>query len=374
MQKHSLLLAKYLARQGVAIDVYFTCEQPLAQLQPPPDELLTVVEKPQVRFIPIPRPKVPYFPGHYVWQSYLISKHIWEEFQKSAPVDFIYAQGFSGWYFFRKRANPQIPIGVHPHGLEMYQPTTSVKAKAQQWMLRTAMNYNLRQADAVFALGEGLYPILNNIGIPKQKILLSPNGIAADWLVEKTKVSTLAKRFLFIGRYELRKGIAELNAVLRKLLADELNFPFDFVGPIPAEKQIAHPNITYWGTIKVEARLKEILSKCDVLVLPSHSEGMPTVILEAMASGLAILATDVGTVRSMVGVDNGWLIPAKSEEALENAMRKIIYSDAEQMTDKKQASLQKLKANFLWEKVAETTRSEIARFLKYEPQKSTIKP
>lgn len=364
------MLAKYLARQGVAVDLYFTCEPHLAQLQPTPDELLTADEKPQVRLIPIPRPKVPYFPGHYVWQSYLISRRIWEEFQKSAPVDFIYAQGFTGWYFFNKRANPQIPVGVHPHGLEMYQPTTSLKAKAQQWILRMAMTYNLRQADVVFALGEGLYPILNNMGIPQQKILLSPNGIAADWLVEQPPVSTSAKRFLFIGRYELRKGIAELNIVLQKLLADKLNFTFDFVGPIPAEKQITHPNITYWGTIKAEARLKEILSHCDVLVLPSHSEGMPTVILEAMASGLAILATDVGTVRSMVGSDNGWLIPAKSEEALENAMREVIHCDEEEMMAKKQASLQKLKANFLWEKVAETTRSEIARFLKRETPKS----
>jgi len=216
-----------------------------------------------------------------------------------------------------------------------------------------------------------LYPILNNIGIPQQKILLSPNGIAADWLVEQPPAQIAPPiRFLFIGRYELRKGIAELNAVLRKLLADELNFTFDFVGPIPAEKQMAHPSITYWGTIKAEARLKAILNNCDVLVLPSHSEGMPTVILEAMASGLAILATDVGTVRSMVGSDNGWLIPAKSEEALETSMRGIIDCDEEEMMAKQQASLQKLKANFLWEKVAETTHSEIAHFLQYGVQKS----
>ena len=371
MQKHSLMLAKYLARQGVAVDLYFTCEQPIAQLQPAPDELLAADEKPQVRLIPIPRPKVRYFPGHYIWQSYLISRRIWEKLQQSAPVDFVYAQGFTGWYFFRKSAIRTIPIGVHPHGLEMYQPTTSLKAKAQQWMLRMAMTYNLRQADVVFALGEGLYPILNNIGVPQHKVLLSPNGIATDWLVEQPQVSTSAKRFLYIGRYELRKGIAELNAVLRKLLADELNFTFDVVGPIPAEKQVVHPNITYWGTIKAEARLKEILSHCDVLVLPSHSEGMPTVILEAMASGLAILATDVGTVRSMVSNDNGWLIPAKSEEALKTAMREILHCENEQMMAKKQASLYKLKTNFLWEKVAETTRLEIARFLKHKAQKST---
>lgn len=363
-------MAKYLARQGAAVDLYFTCEQPIVQLQPAPDELLTADEKQYLRLIPIPRPKVRYFPGHYVWQSYLISKHIWERLQQEEPVDFIYAQGFTGWYFINKKANPQIPVGVHPHGLEMYQPTTSTKAKAQQWVLRMAMNYNLRQVDVVFALGEGLYSILNNIGVLQQKILLSPNGIAADWLVEQPPAPIAPVRFLFIGRYELRKGIAELNVVLRKLLADKLNFTFDFVGPIPVEKQVAHPNITYWGTIKAEARLKEILSHCDVLVLPSHSEGMPTVILEAMASGLAILATDVGTVRSMVNDDNGWLIPAKSNEALETAMREVIHSDAEQMMAKKQASLHKLKANFLWEKVAETTRSEIARFLKHETPKS----
>src|SRR5690606_31946583 len=114
--------------------------------------------------------------------------------------------------------------------------------------------------------------------------------------------------FLFVGRFERRKGIEELNQTLNAI-KDIENFQFTFVGRIPNEAKIQHKNISYAGEIRDTEKLKQIFREHDVLVCPSHSEGMPIVILEAMASGLAVVATDVGAVNLMVREKNGWLLP-----------------------------------------------------------------
>jgi glycosyltransferase involved in cell wall biosynthesis len=58
--------------------------------------------------------------------------------------------------------------------------------------------------------------------------------------------------------------------------------------------------VVYHGVVRDRQALKEKIDACDVLLLPSLSEGMPTVILEAMARGLDVIASDVGAVRELV--------------------------------------------------------------------------
>ena len=362
MQKHSLFLARYMARLGVEVDLYFTTKVNPRRLQPNPHELLAPEEKKFVRFFPLSRPKVPYFPGHYVWQSYLISKLFFKSMAKKTSVDFIYAQGLTGWSALRSKKKTPI-LGIHPHGLEMYQPTRGCKAKWKQRMLRWAFGDNLQRARFVFSLGGGMNDLLQQIGVAKEKILLSPNGISEDWINPMPRVAKPPIRLLFVGRYEFRKGVEELHQCIKELIKKDLPFSFQFIGPIPVDKQIMHADIKYWGALRDKAQIQSIYADCDVLVCPSHSEGMPTVILEAMARGLAILATNVGTVRSMVDTQNGWLIPPKSTKALSAAIQEAISTSKEDLMTKKQNSQQKLRDNFLWEAVAAITLKEIQRAL-----------
>jgi glycosyltransferase involved in cell wall biosynthesis len=61
----------------------------------------------------------------------------------------------------------------------------------------------------------------------------------------------------------------------------------------------------------------------DVFVMPSFTEGTPNSIVEAMASGLPIIATDVGGIPDMIGEDAGILVPAADTEALAQAMQRL---------------------------------------------------
>jgi glycosyltransferase involved in cell wall biosynthesis len=120
-------------------------------------------------------------------------------------------------------------------------------------------------------------------------------------------------------------------------------------------------NLIYHGPIQDEKKIQHILRDSDVLVCPSWSEGMPTVILEAMASGCAIIASDVGAISEQVNSENGILIEPGNKKQIKQAIEKIIQMDNEQLLEMKRNSIQKIKDKFLWENVADKTIEEIRR-------------
>lgn len=81
--------------------------------------------------------------------------------------------------------------------------------------------------------------------------------------------------------------------------------------------------------------MMKFYSQSDVLVVPSFSEGMPTVILEAMAQNLAIIGTDVGAVRAMVSMENGFLITPGNVNELTLTIKKIIEMPSNLLTKQK---------------------------------------
>jgi glycosyltransferase involved in cell wall biosynthesis len=122
---------------------------------------------------------------------------------------------------------------------------------------------------------------------------------------------------------------------LNLLIQENNNFKFLFVVPIPTERQIHDTRIQYLGSISSEIQMMKFYSQSDVLVVPSFSEGMPTVILEAMAQNLAIIGTDVGAVRAMVSMENGFLITPGNVNELTLTIKKIIEMPSNLLTKQK---------------------------------------
>ena len=96
-------------------------------------------------------------------------------------------------------------------------------------------------------------------------------------------------------------------------------------------------------SIKISAaEKKDIFDSCDVLICPSYSEGMPNVILEAMARGLAIIATDVGAISEMVDSTNGILMANNKSQLIMSSIMEII-SNKNKLNFQKWPILKKLK-------------------------------
>ncbi|MCW3082863.1 MAG: glycosyltransferase family 1 protein [Bacteroidetes bacterium] len=346
IQKHSFYLAKYFALNKIEVDLYHTAND-LSKA----DSLdcFSEEEKKYIHSYTIPFPKLDKFPGHYIRETKAYSETIFEKLKQNTPVDFIYIQGLCGMKLFENKHELKTPAGVNFHGLEMFQKAASLRSKAEQYLFRKPVLRSLHAADVVFSLGGKLTELLIEQGIPKEKISQVSIGIDSSWLREETIILHSKITFVFTGRYERRKGIEELMSVLSTIKNQQ--FDFHFIGGIPEEKKLVAPNITYWGNINDPEKIKNILKTADVLVCPSYSEGMPTVILEAMASGMAIVASNVGAVSEQVSAANGILIEPGNKRQLEKALLDMISVDPERLISMKKQSIALIKERFLWEAI-----------------------
>ena len=362
MQKHSHYLAKFLVLQGH--DVVLVHCVPYNKALVTHEELCGVMgieNQSGFESICLRFPKPGNQPGHYLRESFAYSELIYKTIgERITSFDFIYAKGFCAWKILdqKSRGEKMPPVGVKFHGYEMFQKPAGLKSWFQQLMLRGPVKWNNRKADFVFSYGGKITGLIQRIGIDPERIFEIPTGIDEAWWRNAIRTTDAEEiRFVFVGRYERRKGIEELNAVLRELIATP-GFHFHFVGPIPATKKINHRQITYHGTLGDPVALQSVLDQCDILVVPSHSEGMPNVIMEAMARGLAVVATDVGAVSAVVNSANGWFVEPGSVSSLKTVLTQILASDPLIIDQKKSSSLQRIKS-FSWAEISRITAEKI---------------
>jgi len=362
MQRHSSMLVQHLATHGVKLVVFHTAHSESAIAAAKALDGRSGAVKAKVEHVFVEYPERGRFPGHYIRDSRKYSEGLLQSYQaQGIKCDFIYAQGLTGRAFIEAKQEGIIlpPIGVNCHGYEMFQRAASLRNKLEHLLLRSTFTRLTQQADTVFSFSGKIREIVENrLGVSAEKIIQVPNAIDASWLRSGPSPSSGKRRFIFLGRFERRKGIEELHAVLSDWQGPEIEFVF--IGPIPKEQQLNLPWVEYRGSISGSAALQAELDQGDILVCPSYAEGMPTVILEAMARGLAIIATDVGATRELVDDENGHLIPTLTIEALQSALLAMSALSDQDLDAMKRASLRRV-SNYSWEQVSLDTLQAIKR-------------
>lgn len=162
--------------------------------------------------------------------------------------------------------------------------------------------------------------------------------VASEDIVEgqEPELSKEKVKLLYVGRLSGEKGLPYLIEALAKLVGREIKVELDIVGEDNGagekdrlqrlvERLRVGSCVRFHGHVPYGDELDGAFLKSDIFVLPSVSEGVPKVLLEAMAKGLPIIATDVGGVRDIIkGLENGLLVSSKSSDAIAQAVTMLL--------------------------------------------------
>lgn len=165
------------------------------------------------------------------------------------------------------------------------------------------------------------------------EFLCVPNGVDTHRFAPIQRPPNAKVKILFIGRLIPRKGFQRVVQALPSV-RDTANKPFEIevVGTGAAQTELnalatqlgISDLIHYVGTVPYE-KLEMSYQYADIFVLTSLSEGMPSVILEAMGCGLPIIASDVGGNNEIVREgENGFLISGDDIETLASRIAELI--------------------------------------------------
>ncbi|MGE5193698.1 MAG: glycosyltransferase [Deltaproteobacteria bacterium] len=242
-------------------------------------------------------------------------------------------------------------------GIRVAEKRSRIPLWLDRWTNRlVTTNVCVSQAVADFSI--------SHAGISPKKIVVIPNGVdvgkfsvARPADLSAFGIAPGSQLLLTIGRLDRQKGLHDLLEAAALVIPRHPQARFLLVGEGPERPAIERSirekgltdrvHLTGW-----RSDIPELLSAGYALVLSSLWEGMPNVILEAMAAGLPVAATRVEGVSELVHEgQTGLLVPPESPQALAAALESLL-TDPLRAKAMGQAGRERVTAEFSWEKMA----------------------
>ena len=141
-----------------------------------------------------------------------------------------------------------------------------------------------------------------------------------------------AVRLVWAGRVVGEKGLDDLVEAVARLSAGGRDVRVDLLGDGPARSAIEDraraagvaDRLAWHGEVTDRATYLSIIRAADLFVLPSRAEGVPKVLVDAMASGVPVIASRTGGIESVVGEGRGWLVRPADPSALAGTIERAI--------------------------------------------------
>ncbi len=210
-------------------------------------------------------------------------------------------------------------------------------AKLRRKALGAKRLASLRQhMDAFITISREIDTELETFGIDPSRRISIPNGVDTDRIapVTQAKKQALRQSFhlppdspvaLFMGRLAAEKRVDHLLAIWPAIRQADPQAELFIVGTgeeAPQLQAAAGPGVTFTGAID---NVVPYLQMADVFVLPSATEGLSNAMLEALAAGLPVIATQVGGAPDVIQDDiNGRLIPPDDRSHLQAALSQLL--------------------------------------------------
>jgi len=210
-----------------------------------------------------------------------------------------------------------LPCVVKLHGSDI-----NVMAKLpgpRRWLM-----WALPQAARVVAVSRALADEVATLGVPRDRIAVVMNGVDAELFRPRDRAAARAELklpagplALYVGNLKEEKGVLDLARAWDRVARVLPDATLALVGGGPLRTALEGalpPRATLLGPQPLAA-IPTWLAACDVLVLPSHVEGTPNAVLEALACGRRVVASAVGGIPDVITSPTlGTLVPARSPE------------------------------------------------------------
>ncbi len=213
-----------------------------------------------------------------------------------------------------------------------------------------------KKSEYVVANSEGLRDLAYE-AYDKKEIGVIYNGVDIDIFKPKEKEDG----FVVVSTSRLieRKGLDYLIKAFSKFSKGKDDVELRFYGDGNQREKLEdlvkelgiEDKVKFFGETDRED-IAKVIPTAHVFVLPSKNEGMSNSLLEAMASGLAVIATDVGGTKELVNSSNGIIVEKESVNDIYNALEKL-YSNRELVKDMGIESRKKAE-DMSWEKMGES--------------------
>lgn len=199
---------------------------------------------------------------------------------------------------------------------------------------RLMARFAFEHANLVCPVSNDLMKHIEAYGI-RANFRVIPNVVDTSLFVprNRTEREHNKKRLLLVAMLTDVKGVPYLIEALKILRTRRSDFVLDIIGDGPRRheyemmvKRLGLNSVVRFYGFKPKHDVAEFMRNADVFVLPSLWENLPCVIIEAMASGLPVVATNVGGIPEIVNNEVGVLVPPRDADALAHALDSMLQN------------------------------------------------
>jgi glycosyltransferase involved in cell wall biosynthesis len=283
----------------------------------------------------------------FAWR---LARHIRQSAKKYAVVNLHAPSGlFYGPLRKLSAANKLPPYVMTLHGLEerrVHVMSREVK-KGRAWHYSLANRiwqrlYNMprysvciKGADYAHCYSRDVWNLLQlKYNLDAERVAHIPNGVGERFFFERPYHDQPVLRLLYAGTWLDQRGIFYIREALKSLQKQRKNWTFTIAGSgVPADQLKEFFGDSLRDQILVESvvpadEMPDLYAHHDVLLFPSLMEGLPSVLLEAMASGMAVITTDTCGMPDVVEDGfNGLLVPPANAAAIETAILQLCENE-----------------------------------------------
>jgi glycosyltransferase involved in cell wall biosynthesis len=168
------------------------------------------------------------------------------------------------------------------------------------WIARKYLKWAITLPDKLIVQSIYWYKYFIELGVKESSLIIIPNFVDDNmYSFNDSKYMKDVLDVLFMPASSLRrKGFIDIKNSIQKLANDYHDITFHIVGP-EVYKYISGSNIKTYNYIEGKDKT-DLFNLCNIYLLPTHSEGFPNSLIEAMASGMAVISTNIPQIKCLV--------------------------------------------------------------------------